>query len=64
MGPWFKALLLGSFVTAVLGNLEKLKEANVVDGLQIIGGSAEFDRRFTLSNEVRSRRFSLFQCFC
>jgi hypothetical protein len=43
MGPWFRALLLGSFVTAVLGNLEKVTEANVVDGLQIIGGSAEFD---------------------
>jgi hypothetical protein len=43
MGPWFKPLLLGVFITAVLGNLEKVTEANVVDGLQIIGGSAEFD---------------------
>ena len=43
MGPWFKALLLRVFVTAVLGNLEKVTEANVVDGLQIIEGSAEFD---------------------
>ena len=43
MGPWFKPLLLGVFITAALGNLEKVTEANVVDGLQIIGGSAEFD---------------------
>ena len=43
MGPWFKPLLLVVFITAVLGNLEKVTEANVVDGLQIIGGSAEFD---------------------
>ncbi len=45
MGLWFKALLLGVFVTAVLGNLEKVTVANVVDGLQIIGGSAEFDSK-------------------
>ena len=43
MRPWFRALLL-VFITAVLGiNSEKITEANVVDGLQIIGGSAEFD---------------------
>jgi hypothetical protein len=43
MGPWFRALLLGVFVPAVLGNLEKVTEANIVYGLQIIGGPAEFD---------------------
>ena len=53
MGPWFKPLLLGVFITAVLGNLEKVTEANVVDGLQIIGGSAEFDA--TECQQLRDR---------
>ena len=53
MGPWFRALLLGSFVTAVLGNLEKVTVANVVDGMQIIGGSAEFDS--TECQQLRDR---------
>nr|CAH0107913.1 unnamed protein product [Daphnia galeata] len=53
MGPWFRALLLEVFITAVLGNLEKVTEANVVDGLQIIGGSAEFDS--TECQQLRDR---------
>ena len=53
MGPWFRALLLGSFVTAVLGNLEKVTVANVVDVRQIIGGSAEFDS--TECQQLRDR---------
>nr|CAH0107911.1 unnamed protein product [Daphnia galeata] len=53
MGPWFKPLLLVVFITAVLGNLEKVTEANVVDGLQIIGGSAEFDA--TECQQLRDR---------
>jgi hypothetical protein len=53
MRPWFRALLLGVFVTAVLGNLEKVTEANVVDGLQIIGGLAEFDS--TECQQLRDR---------
>jgi hypothetical protein len=55
MGLWFKELLLGVFITAVLGNLEKVTVANVVDGLglQIIGGSAEFDS--TECQQLRDR---------
>ena len=53
MGPWFQALLLGVFVTAVLGNIEKVTVANVVDGQQIIGGSAEFDS--TECQQLRDR---------
>jgi hypothetical protein len=42
--PWLRALLLGVFITAVLGNSsEKVTEYNVADDLQIIEGSAEFD---------------------
>ena len=43
MGPWFRALLLRVFISAVLGNSEKVTEYNVTDDLQIIEGSAEFD---------------------
>jgi hypothetical protein len=53
MGTWFQALLLGVFVTAVLGNIEKVTVANVVDGQQIIGGSAEFDA--TECQQLRDR---------
>jgi hypothetical protein len=45
--------LLGVFVTAVLGNIEKVTVANVVDGQQIIGGSAEFDA--TECQQLRDR---------
>ena len=53
MRSWFRALLLGVFITAVLGNSEKITVANVVDGLQIIGGSAEFDS--TECQQLRDR---------
>jgi hypothetical protein len=43
MGPWLGALLLGVFITIVLGNSKKVTEYNVIDDLQIIEGSAEFD---------------------
>jgi|LakMenEpi03Aug12_release.lakeMendotaPanAssembly.Ray.scaffolds.fasta_scaffold1807215_1 hypothetical protein len=43
MEPWIGALLLGVFITALLGNSEKVTEYNVIDDLQIIEGSAEFD---------------------
>jgi hypothetical protein len=43
MGPWLGALLLGVFITTVLGNSKKVTKYNVIDDLQIIEGSAEFD---------------------
>jgi hypothetical protein len=54
MGPWFRALLLRVFITAVLGNSsEKVTEYNVADDLQIIEGSAEFDS--TECQQLRDR---------
>ena len=52
--PWLRALLLGVFITAVLGNSsEKVTEYNVADDLQIIEGSAEFDS--TECQQLRDR---------
>ncbi len=54
MGPWFRALLLRVFITAVLGNSsEKVTEYYVADDLQIIEGSAEFDS--TECQQLRDR---------
>ena len=53
MGPWFRALLLRVFISAVLGNSEKVTEYNVGDDLQIIEGSAEFDS--TECQQLRDR---------
>lgn len=51
MGPGFRALLLGVFVT-VLGKSEKVTEDNI-DGLLIVEGSAEFD--LTECQQLRDR---------
>ena len=53
MGPWFRALLLRVFISAVLGNSEKVTEYNVGDDQQIIEGSAEFDS--TECQQLRDR---------
>nr|CAH0107914.1 unnamed protein product [Daphnia galeata] len=53
MRPWFGTLLLGVFISAVLGNSEKVTEYNVGDDLQIIEGSAEFDS--TECQQLRDR---------
>ena len=54
MGPyWLGALLLGVFITIVLGNSKKVTEYNVIDDLQIIEGSAEFD--LTEFQQLRDR---------
>jgi hypothetical protein len=53
MMPWFGTLFFGVFITAVLGNSEKVTEYNDIDDLQMIEGSAEFDS--TECQQLRDR---------